>query len=77
VNDAGNLWGRDAGDLAGGGTTGDADAKGEALGTLAFAGVGLARCVGVEKKPSTPHARLAFVHLQCPFCQRCLAQQEG
>jgi hypothetical protein len=77
VNDAGNLLRRSAGDLAGGGATGGADAKREALGTLTFAGIGLARCVRVKEKPSTPHARLAYIHLQCPFCQRFLAQQEG
>jgi hypothetical protein len=75
--DAGNLRGSGAADLTGGGAAGGADAEGEALRTLTFAGVVVARGVGVEKEPSMPRARLAFVHLQCPLCRPQPAQRTG
>jgi hypothetical protein len=36
----------------------------ESLGILVFSGIRLAGRIGVQEEPSTPHARLACIHLQ-------------
>jgi len=42
----------------------DSNSDDESFGILVFSGVRLAGRVGVQEEPSTPHARLAYIHLQ-------------
>ena len=51
-------------DSAGSGGSDDPEANDESFWILMFAGVGLASRIGVQEKPSAPHMRLAFIHLQ-------------
>jgi hypothetical protein len=53
-----------AGHLAGNGTPDDPDPNDEPFRVFEFGGFGLAGCFGVEEKPSAPHTRLAYIHLQ-------------
>jgi hypothetical protein len=54
---------------------GDADASGESFRALVFAGVAVSRTaslacrVGVQEKPSAPHTRLGYNHLQTSSCK--------
>jgi hypothetical protein len=43
---------------------GDADANAESLGILVFTGVRLVAVGRVQEETSTPHVRLACIHLQ-------------
>jgi hypothetical protein len=53
-----------ADDLTTGCAGGSADANAKPFGVLVFAGVGFVAVGGMQEKPSAPHSRLAYIHLQ-------------
>jgi hypothetical protein len=59
-----NLASTAAGELTGNGWAMVSDSNDESFGILVFSGVRLAGRIGVQEEPSTPHARLACIHLQ-------------
>jgi hypothetical protein len=59
-----------AGDLTGRRARRNPDANAESLGILVFAGVRLVAVARVQEETSTPHSRLACIHLQNLLIER-------